>query len=55
MAKKKYKDPMGYLFVGPLLIGLGIGMIFLQPGPGVLIGLGVSFLALFIYTLVKKK
>ena len=53
MAKKK--DPRGYLIVGPLLIGLGIGLAINQPAPGVLIGLGVGFIAAFIYTMGKRK
>ncbi|MBL7147649.1 MAG: hypothetical protein ISS82_02380 [Nanoarchaeota archaeon] len=51
MAKKE-KDPKGFLFPACILIGLGIGMLFNQVAVGVLIGVGVGFLALFI---VKKK
>lgn len=50
--KKKEKDPRDYIFPAFVLIGLGIGMFFNQTAVGVLIGVGVGFLALFI---VKRK
>ncbi len=53
---KKKKDNAGdYLFVGPLFIGLGLGLYFEQTAVGVLIGLGVGFLLRAIYYLLKKK
>jgi len=55
MAKKKKKNPGSYLFVGALLLGLGIGMYFGRPDAGVLTGLGAGFLLLAIYYLLKKK
>ena len=53
--KKKEKDPGGLLFVGALFIGLGIGMYFGRPDVGVLTGLGVGFILMAIYYLLKKK
>jgi hypothetical protein len=37
------------------LIGLGVGMIYNQVAAGVLIGLGVGFLATFIASKIGKK
>ena len=53
--KKKEKDPGGLLFVGALFVGLGIGMYFGRPDVGVLTGLGVGFLLMALYHLLKKK
>ena len=53
--KKRDKDPGGLLFVGALFVGLGIGMYFGRPDVGVLVGLGVGFLLMAIYHLLKKK
>lgn len=48
MAKKEKESKSdtvgGLVFVGPLMIGLGIGMYYNQTAVGVLIGLGVGFL-----------
>ena len=49
---KKEKDHRGYIFLACILIGLGLGILFNQTVVGVLIGVGVGFLALFI---VKRK
>lgn len=49
---KKKKDPNQEIFVACMFIGLGIGIALNQTAPGVLIGLGVGFLAKWI---VKKK
>jgi|TARA_B100001964_G_C14167368_1_gene569765 hypothetical protein len=38
-----------------LFIGLGIGLAVDKTAPGVLIGLGVGFLAAFVYVMPKKK
>ena len=46
MKKKKSKsDTIGELvFVGPLLIGIGLGIYYNQVAVGALVGLGVSFI-----------
>ena len=42
---KKNSDTVGGLvFVGPLMIGLGLGIYFNQTAVGALVGLGVGFL-----------
>lgn len=43
------KNQSSVLVPACLLIGLGIGMILNQVAGGVLIGLGVGFLAMFIF------
>jgi len=53
--KKKDKDPGGLFFVGSLFVGLGIGMYFGRPDVGVLTGLGVGFILMGLYYLLKKK
>ena len=54
-AFKKDKDPVGStLFVAFLLLGIGIGLYFGRPDVGVLVGLGVGFIAKAI-CLSKKK
>jgi len=57
MAKKQdEKKPRDLLFLACLFIGLGVGMAYNQTGIGVLIGIGVGFLAAFLNeTLIKKK
>ena len=43
--KKSKSDTVGGLvFVGPLLIGIGLGIYFNQTAVGVLVGLGVGFI-----------
>jgi len=43
--KKSKSDTVGELvFVGPLMIGIGLGIYFSQPAVGVLVGLGVGFI-----------
>lgn len=44
----------GTVFVGCTLIGLGIGLLFGQPGPGVLIGIGVGFVLMGFSQPVSK-
>jgi len=46
MAKK---DMSGVLIPAFLLIGLGIGMYYNQTAVGVLVGLGIGFLAMFLF------
>ena len=54
MMKKKEKsksDTAGeFVFVGPLLIGIGLGIYFNQVAVGALVGLGVGFI---LFGLVK--
>lgn len=58
MAKKVKKDekkPRDLLFLACLFLGLGIGLVLGRAGTGVLIGIGVGFLAAFIYEAVFNK
>ena len=49
--KESKSDTVGGLvFVGPLMIGIGIGIYYNQTAVGVLVGLGVGFL---LFGLVK--
>jgi hypothetical protein len=48
--KSKSDTVGGLFFAGPLMIGLGLGIYYYQPAVGVLVGLGVGFIA---YGLVK--
>ena len=43
----------GVVFVGCVMLGLGIGMLFDNTGAGVIIGIGVGFLAMAV--LWRKK
>ena len=38
------------IFVGCMFLGIGIGMLFGEPGIGVLIGLGVGFIFRGLYS-----
>ena len=49
-SKKKSDTVGGLVFVGPLMIGLGIGIYYNQTGVGALVGLGVGFI---LFGLVK--
>lgn len=42
-SKGKVETAGGLVFVGPLLIGLGLGIYYNQTAVGLLIGLGVGF------------
>lgn len=44
---KESKTTPGALFVGCMFVGLGLGLLFGRPDAGVLLGLGVGFLALW--------
>ncbi|MCC7543670.1 hypothetical protein IT415_03085 [bacterium] len=45
MDKKSKKNDAGGLFIpGGTLLGLGIGLVFGQPGAGLLIGVGAGFI-----------
>ncbi len=48
--KTKADTVGGLVFVGPLLIGLGLGIYYNQTAVGVLVGLGVGFI---LFGLVK--
>jgi len=54
MAKREDKSKAdtvgGMVFVGPLMIGLGLGIYYNQTAVGVLVGLGVGFV---LFGLVK--
>ncbi len=53
---KKDKDPVGSaLFVGCLMLGIGIGLYFGRPDVGVLVGLGVGFIVKAISLSRKKR
>ena len=42
--EKKQAGLGGLVFVGPLMIGLGLGIYYNQTAVGVLVGLGVGFI-----------
>lgn len=44
----------GIIFVGCMFLGMGIGDIFDQTGPGMFIGMGVGFLASALAKLSNK-
>ena len=48
--KSKSDTVGGLVFVGPLMIGIGLGIYFNQTAVGVLVGLGVGFI---LFGLVK--
>jgi len=52
MSKEKSKSDTagGLVFVGPLLIGIGLGIYFNQTAVGVMVGLGTGFI---LFGLVK--
>jgi hypothetical protein len=52
MEKKENKSDTvgGLVFVGPLMIGLGLGIYYNQTAVGLLVGLGVGFI---LFGLVK--
>jgi F0F1-type ATP synthase assembly protein I len=55
MAKQqpeKHDGKAGVLFVACLFLGMGIGWLLDNAGPGTIIGLGAGFLAMFM---VKRK
>ncbi len=58
MMKKREKsksDTVGEIvFVGPLLIGIGLGIYYNQAAVGVLVGLGVSFILFGIVKALMK-
>jgi hypothetical protein len=54
-AKKEEKKPRDLLFLACLFIGLGIGIYYNMTAVGVLTGIGVGFLAAFIYEVAVKK
>ena len=57
MKKKKIKSNVvgGLVFVGALMIGIGLGMFYNQTAVGTMIGLGVGFILQgFIKAFMKK-
>ena len=50
--KKRSDDVGGMVFVGFILLGLALGLLYLRPDTGVLAGLGAGFIG---YALVKLK
>jgi len=53
--KEKRSDTAGGLvFVGPLLIGLGLGIYYGQTAVGILVGLGVGFLFFGLVKAIMK-
>jgi hypothetical protein len=42
--KSKTDTVGGYVFVGPMIIGLGLGIYYNQTAVGLLVGLGVGFI-----------
>jgi len=48
--KSKADTVGGFVFVGPLMIGIGLGIYYNQTAVGVLVGLGVGFI---LYGIVK--
>ena len=59
MAEKKEKSKSdtvgGLVFVGPLLIGIGLGIYFNQTAVGVLVGLGVGFILFGLVKAIMKE
>jgi len=49
-SKSKADTAGGLVFVGPLMIGIGLGIYYEQTAVGVLVGLGVGFI---LFGLVK--
>ena len=49
-SKGKVETAGGLVFVGPLMIGLGLGIYYNQTAVGILVGLGVGFI---LFGLVK--
>ena len=49
-AKSKSDIAGGLVFVGPLMIGIGLGIYYNQTAVGVLVGLGVGFI---LFGLIK--
>lgn len=48
MAKKDNQSASGVAFVGCMMVGLGLGVVFNNAGAGVLIGMGVGFLVMSV-------
>jgi hypothetical protein len=53
--KSKSDTVGGLVFVGPLLIGIGLGIYFNQTAVGVLVGLGVSFILFGVVKALMKE
>ncbi len=53
--QKKQSYIEGYIFVGCMFIGMGIDSAIGNSGVGLMVGMGVGFLASAIYTSEKNK
>lgn len=53
-SNSKYNWPGGYVFVGCMFVGMGLGMYFNNTGIGLMIGMGVGFLGMAVLQLFKK-
>lgn len=54
MKKRKKEDLAGGFFVGPIVLGIGIGLLYGRPDIGVLVGLGVGFILYATIKIIKK-
>ena len=45
----------GVIFVGCMFLGIGIGMLFGEPGVGTMIGMGVGFIVERLFSNKKDK
>lgn len=48
MAKKNDQSASGVAFVGCMMVGIGLGVLFDNAGAGTLLGIGVGFLVMSI-------
>jgi hypothetical protein len=57
MKKKKSRsdDAGGMIFVGALMIGIGVGIFFGNPAVGTLVGLGIGFIFFGLVKAFMKK
>ena len=53
--KSKSETVGGFVFVGPLIIGIGLGIYYNQTAVGVLVGLGVGFIFFGIVKALMKE
>ena len=42
------------MFVGCMFLGIGIGLLFGEPGIGTLIGMGVGFIIQQLYSIIQQ-
>jgi len=53
--KSKSETVGGYVFVGPLMIGIGLGIYYNMTAVGVLVGLGVGFILFGVVKAIMKE